>query len=203
MVGELLLQALAIGLFSGSQKLRLLSGGGYYCKRLLSELYGTKLLERCVYIHYRLSCGCTENMTYSSLPAHSDCIQRAYILGFYEKLKPRLYVSYINGTRTRLTFPYYLYEVNNRTDYKIKHAINQSQYGANSSLELKASGLYHFKVTVVKPGYTFCDLEAYFIIFVANAPLPHPVLELVRVMTAICFGTALLVVFLLKYHSKL
>ncbi len=150
----------------------------------------------------RLSCGCTDDMTFSSSPFHSDCIQRVYKVDYHETFQPRLYLLDENSTKTWLEFPYYLTEVNNRSDYAIKNPVHgkHMSVAAKSSLEFTASGLYHFKINVVKSGYTFCDLEAYFVVFVTDEPLPDPAQDLVRAMTSFCFGSILLTVFLLNYY---
>eukprot|EP00794_Sanderia_malayensis_P005254 gene5254-5918_t len=141
-------------------------------------------------------------MTISSSPLHTDCIQRVYNVDYHEKFQPRLFIIDMNSTRTLLAFPYFVTELNNRTDYEIENGLanNRMSRPANSKLKFKGSGLYHYKVTVVKSGHTFCDLQTYFIIFISNEPLPDPAQDLVRTMTSFCFGSGLFALFLLKYY---
>ncbi|XP_065071427.1 uncharacterized protein LOC135696077 [Rhopilema esculentum] len=152
----------------------------------------------------RASCGCTLNATISSRPDETDCIQRVFKVYFMEEFTPKLFVVDRDGTRTDLKFPYCITELNERKDYSIENKVRPGCMSAakKSALKFDGSGLFHFRVNVIKSGYTFCDLQTYFIIFVADAPMPYPAQELVRAMTSFCFGSIILFVFLINFHLK-
>ena len=141
-------------------------------------------------------------MTISVDPEFSDCIQRAYRVSSEEKFIPKLYLIHSNGKKSPLSFPYCLTEVNNRTDFTINNKVSTNclSMQRNSSLKFKAAGLFHFKVTPNKPVHSFCELDTHFLVFVASTTLPSPSKDLVRVMTAFCFGTIILCTFWLHYY---
>lgn len=143
-------------------------------------------------------------MTISVQPSHSDCIQRTYKIFFVEEFIPQLLVINGDGTKSRLTFPYCITEINDRKDFTIMNKASDKCMSTSkkSSLKFDGSGLFHFKVKANKSGNTFCDLETYFMVFVADAPMPHPAQDLVRAMTSFCFGSIILCTFLLHYHLK-
>ncbi len=142
-------------------------------------------------------------MKFSSFPSHSDCIQRVYSIDYTQFFKPYVFVVYANGSETILSFPYTVTEINNRSDYLILNNLgpNLMSMPAQSEIDFKGSGLFHFRIDVVKSGYTFCDLQAYFIFFVSDEPLPEPTQDLVRAMTSFCFASVLLSLFLYNYYS--
>ena len=153
---------------------------------------------------YRPQCGCTLDMMISVLPEQSDCIQRAYKISFEEEFVPILFFIDSAGKKSNLSFPYCLTEVNNREEFTISKAVSANclSLQKKSSLKFTAPGLFHFKVTANKVGYTFCNLETYFLVFVASTNLPVPSKDLVRAMTAFCFGALILCTFWFHYYLK-
>ena len=142
-------------------------------------------------------------MTISSEPSHSDCIQRAFKIYYKEEFTPSLFIVDSSYNKTKLTFPYCIFEINDRVDWDIDDLdVNCVSSLAAGIWRFHGSGLFHFEVTVTKSGYTFCDLKTHFIIFVADAPILHPAETIVRVVTAFCFGSMILCVFLLNFHLK-
>ena len=143
-------------------------------------------------------------MTISVQPELSDCIQRAYRIYLEETFVPKLFLVDAAGTKSNLSFSYCLDEVNNRDEFTISKGVSANclSMQKKSSIKFDAPGLFHFKVTVDKLGNTFCNLETYFLVFVAKAYLPDPSKSLVRAMTAFCFGALILCTFWFHYYVK-
>ena len=143
-------------------------------------------------------------MTYSVLPAYTDCIQRAYRIFSLDTLRPRISVRDARGNKKTLPFPYCLSEINNRSDYTMQNAVNSSclSMKRNSTIRFIGSGLFHFKVTANQPNFTFCNLQTYFLVYVESTKLPYPAKDLVMVMTAFILGFILLCTFWVYYYLK-
>ena len=171
----------------------------YFCDVITNELY-YKLCR----LHPRSQCGCTLNLTFSALPAYTDCIQRAYRIFSLETLRPRISVRDARGVKKPLPFPYCISELNNRSDYTLQNMVNASclSIQRNSTLKFKGSGLFHFKVTANQPHFTFCNLQTYFLVYVESTKLPYPGQELVMVMTAFVLGFVILCTFWVYFYLK-
>ncbi|EDO49139.1 predicted protein [Nematostella vectensis] len=158
----------------------------------------------------RSHCGCTRATKVSSLVQHSDCIEVVYRLLFDEKLTPRFLVLREGREAETLTSPYYLEELNNRSDFEIVNSSNKTvlqqavvmEQAKNSSIYFYGSGLFHFRAFAVQENYTFCDLEAEFLVFVDETPLPYPAKDIIRACTAMGFFTLLYVLYLWNFHFR-
>jgi cation channel sperm-associated protein subunit beta len=135
----------------------------------------------------------------SRLVAYSDCITTVYRLLYGEVFRPNFTVIQDDTMTKRFVDPYYLVELNQRSDFQIlrsttitsQHStITALQDKLNSSLEFSGGGLYHFRAYAVKEGYTLCDLTDEFIVFIDDLPLPNPARDVVRLTTAMLFVTS-------------
>ena len=158
----------------------------------------TRIYKQCQDKSSRQDCDCSDDiLRMSSLVGHSDCVNTVYRLIFRETFKPKFTIVQDDAAAKLFQDPYYLVELNLRSDYQVLRGTKMSVSGdetktvlqdsLNSSLEFSGSGLYHFRAYGVKKGYTLCELSDEFIVFVDDMPLPHPVREIVRVATAMVF----------------
>ena len=103
--------------------------------------------------------------------------------------------------------PYYVVELNQRSDYTVlesltlsisddKSSVTGLQYELNSSIEFSGGGLYHFRAYAIKNDYTHCDLMDEFIVFIDEVPLPNPSRDVVRLTTGMLFTTCLFFTYL-------
>jgi cation channel sperm-associated protein subunit beta len=160
----------------------------------------TRVYKQCSGKSYRRDCNCKEeNITMSRLVAYSDCITTVYRLLYGEVFRPNFTVIQDDTMTKRFVDPYYLVELNQRSDFQIlrsttitsQHStITALQDKLNSSLEFSGGGLYHFRAYAVKEGYTLCDLTDEFIVFIDDLPLPNPARDVVRLTTAMLFVTS-------------
>lgn len=147
-------------------------------------------------------------MRISTKESESDCIEKVFRLLYREKITPRIFIME-NKMRTVFSHPLLLKEINKREDFLLFDTIrfeNESQallMECNSSIELKGSGLYHFKVKPIITNISFCKLEAEFLVYVDGTPLPHPIDDVVSAATAFFFGFILLGLFLYQYYKPL
>ena len=174
----------------------------------------TRVYKQCSGMSYRRDCDCNqENITMSRLVAYSDCITTVYRLLYGEVFRPNFTLIQDDTITKRFVDPYYLVELNQRSDFKIVRsttlnvrghdsAIVALQDKLNSSLEFSGGGLYHFRAYAVKEGYTLCDLTDEFIVFIDELPLPNPARDIVRFTTAMLFVTSSFIAYLwFLYYS--
>ena len=160
----------------------------------------TRVYKQCSGKSYRRDCDCSEeNITMSRLVAFSDCITTVYRLLYGEVFRPNFTIIQDDTITKRFVDPYYLVELNQRSDFQIlrgttisarQSTITALQDRLNSSLEFSGGGLYHFRAYAVKEGYTLCDLTDEFIVFIDELPLPNPARDVVRFTTAMLFVTS-------------
>ena len=159
----------------------------------------TRVYKQCRGKSYRRHCDCRQgNITMSRLVAYSDCINTVYRLLYGEIFRPNFSVVQDDTITKRFLDPYYIVELNQRSDFQIINSITLSitdhdssitalQDRLNSSLEFTGGGLFHFRAYAVKEGYTLCDLADEFIVFIDDLPLPNPARDVVRFTTAMLF----------------
>ena len=150
-------------------------------------------------------CNCTSAMATSSRISQSDCISRAYRLIYREKFVPRLFLQRKSGESSLFSELLKLTELNSRSDFTLTDSVASDGIDelisiySNTSIELKGSGLYHFKLDVLRENISFCDFQTEFLIYVDGAPLPYPIDDVIRACTAFVFGFILLALFLYQY----
>lgn len=183
-------------------------------KEIFTVSRETRLYKQCQDKSFRQDCGCdADQLSMSSLIAHSDCINTVYRLIFSEIFKPKFVIMEDDAFTKPFQDPYYLVELNQRCDYHVLRGTDLSvsagpyrtvlQDNLNSSLEFSGSGLYHFRAYGVQEGFTLCELRDEFIVFVDEMPLPHPARDIVRVATAMVFvSTSFLAYLWFFYLSK-
>ena len=162
----------------------------------------TRVYKQCSGQSYRRDCACgQENITMSRLVAYSDCITTVYRLLYGEVFRPNFTLLQDDTITKRFVDPYYIVELNQRSDFKIIRGtalritghdsiIVALQNQLNSSVEFTGGGLYHFRAYAVKEGYTLCDLTDEFIVFIDDLPLPNPARDVVRFTTVMLFVSA-------------
>lgn len=158
----------------------------------------------------RKSCQCTAEMEVSTQVIHSDCITTVYRLLYGETLIPTFDI-WQGGKSEKLAFPYYLTELNRRTDFDIIHGSKHIEPSLekmfleptqNSCIEFKGSGLFHFRAHVVQKEYTFCLLTDEFLVYIDDTPLAHPTQDIVRTCTGMAFACLLYLVYMWNFYGK-
>ena len=173
----------------------------------------TRVYKQCSGKSYRRDCDCNqENVTMSRLVSYSDCITTVYRLLYGEVFRPNFTLLQDDTITKRFVDPYYIVELNQRSDFKIVRSTTIPgqhsntpvlQDGLNSSLQFNGGGLYHFRAYAVKEGYTLCDLKDEFIVFIDELPLPNPAKDVVRFTTAMLFVTSSFLAYLwYLYYSN-
>jgi cation channel sperm-associated protein subunit beta len=175
----------------------------------------TRVYKQCSSKSYRRDCDCDqENITMSRLVAYSDCITTVYRLLYGEAFRPNFTLLQDDTVTKRFVDPYYVVELNQRSDFKIVRSTTSTTPGQdstisvlqdrlNSSLAFSGGGLYHFRAYAVKEGYTLCGLMDEFIVFIDELPLPNPTRDVVRVTTAMLFVTSSFLAYLwYLYYSN-
>ncbi|CAH1782757.1 unnamed protein product [Owenia fusiformis] len=178
-------------------------------------------LKQCAGASNRAMCTCTDEMKFSDDVKYSDCHQRVYRLLFPGKLTLNFTVNQ-PGKQTYVLEEQYIIHIseqNNRKDYTtsskassmLKFAKASKDLGDTSKLltpggtaliTMFASGLYHFKVTLMD-GFTYCPLETQFMVFVDSPPLAFPLVYVLIASVSMCVGISIFmsyIWYLSKHH---
>ncbi|XP_077863810.1 cation channel sperm-associated auxiliary subunit beta-like [Saccoglossus kowalevskii] len=163
-------------------------------------------------------CLCTDEMKLSNLASYSDCKQRVYRVRQSESMLKLKFKILDDDKEIILTEPHVIFieEINGRQDFftkskatnslnkmmKNQRLVNRTEYlnPTQITIIMEGSGLYHFKATIMK-GFSYCQLEDEFQVFLDGAVLPYPLQMIVIITMSVVIGGALFVIYLWYLHN--
>ncbi|XP_066132762.1 cation channel sperm-associated auxiliary subunit beta [Saccopteryx bilineata] len=171
--------------------------------------------KQCANMSSRAKCNCSQEQKFSYDVAFSDCREKVPRYKFPVTEYPiALHISSEDGhipikTHHLVTVT----EVNKRENWKLQHTVpanirklktylesllHTSVYNPlGLNLSITGSELFHFRVSIVS-GFTFCNLEEEFQIYVDQVPLPFPGHTLIAIAAAVVLGGLIFIVFVYK-----
>ncbi|XP_078687108.1 cation channel sperm-associated auxiliary subunit beta-like [Branchiostoma floridae x Branchiostoma belcheri] len=178
----------------------------------------TGQFKQCYGKSTRTECGCTEQMKLSSREEFSDCIDRAHRMLYPAVLPVQLQLVRPGSKTVELDQPYVVVieEVNSRSDYVPDSVVTPSlarlrddsrlnhtlMFYSPRKLSVLMTGarLFHFRVSVLE-GFSYCNLNAEFMVYVDRPPIAYPSEYIMRGGISIMIGMILFLVYLYYLHT--